>query len=80
MKTASIRVPDELWDGVRNLALSERTSANAVVLNALEAYLGSRRPRADSRRLRRLEALVGIVKGGPEDLADEHDEHSRRAR
>ena len=80
MKTASIRVPDEIWNGVRHQALSERTSANAVVVTALEAYLQARRPKTDRRRLRRLAALVGVVKGGPGDLADNHDEHLRGRR
>ena len=74
MKSTNLRVPDALWESVKRQAADEHTSANAVVIKALEQFVGG--TKGDGRtRVQRLSALVGIVNGGPSDLADRHDDY-----
>ena len=73
MPSTNLRVPDDLWKDVKRRAREEHTSANAVVIKALEAYVSKRAESDAIKHLKKLKALVGVVTGGPSDMADEHD-------
>jgi len=74
MKSTNLRVPDELWESVKRQAADQHTSANAIVIRALEKYVAGSKS-AGPARAQRLKALIGIVRGGPSDLADRHDDY-----
>src|SRR5690242_8265004 len=69
MRTITCKVPEELAAKLDSLARAERCSRSALVREALEDSLKTKRPRDFVSGYDVVKHLCGSLKGGPPDLA-----------
>ncbi len=70
----TIRLPEELYEALDELAGASGIRRSEVVRRAIRAYLDGGAFQGD-RPYERVRHLLGTVKGGPPDLAARHREY-----
>jgi Arc/MetJ-type ribon-helix-helix transcriptional regulator len=73
MRTISLKLPENLLDQLNNEAKARRVTKSSVVRESLEKTLGKRSTVRATSCYDLARDLAGMVKGLPEDLADNPD-------
>ena len=71
----TVRLTDELQEGVATLARKLRRKRSDVVRIALERFIREEGAAADDRPFDRVKDLLGSVESGVPDLGSNHREH-----